>query len=123
MQPADRSHQIVRIDKVESTATMMPGVVIGFVYSLGDGSTWLGERSQPYMSAAAATQINTVLSTTHMPGQNVNKFPPGTREGVPTGYTQFYQVQITPMAMTTLKIQLAPCVAWPAGRTLPDPQM
>ena len=121
--PADRSHQIVRIDKVESTGSMTPGEVIGYLYSLGDGTTWLGQRTQPYMSAVAATQINEVLSQTHMPGHNVSQFPPEKRQGIPTGYTQFFQVQITPMAMTNLKIQLVPCVAWPAGRTLPDPQM
>jgi len=121
--PVDRSMQIVRIDKVVSTSTMTPGEIIGFLYSLGDGSTWLGQRTQQYMSASAATQINNVLSNTHIAGQNVSAFPPQFNHGVATHNTQFYKVQIPETAMTTLRIQLVPCIRWPIARTLPDPTM
>lgn len=121
--PVTQKMQIVRIDKVESTATMMPGEVIGFLYTLQDGTTWLGQRTQPYVSPAGAAAINAVLSSTHMPGQNVSAFPPQTKYGVATKYQQFFRVQIVPDAMAALRIQLAPCVAWPAGRALPDPSM
>jgi hypothetical protein len=121
--PIERSMQVVRIDKVESTASMMPGEVIGFLYTLADGSTWLGQRADTYMSAAAATAINQVLSMTHLPGQNVSQFPPQMFHGVATKYTQFFRVQIAPSAFSTLRIEVMPCVAWPAGRALPDPIM
>ncbi|HEY1655498.1 MAG TPA: hypothetical protein VGF86_10315 [Candidatus Tumulicola sp.] len=121
--PIDRSHQIVRIDKVQSTATLLPGEVIGFLYTLADGSTWLGQRTERYMSGAAATAINQVLSITHMPGDNVSQFPPQMIHGVATKYTQFFRVQISGSATSTLQIQVVPCVAWPAGRPLPDPMM
>lgn len=121
--PVVRPNQIVRIDKVESTATMMPGEIIGFLYTLQDGSTWLGQRDEQFMSGASASQINTVLSSTHMPGENVSKFPPQMKHGVATKYTQFYKVQIPQTAMDTLRITLVPCVAWPGDRTLPDPRM
>jgi hypothetical protein len=121
--PVIPGNQVVRIDKVLSTASMMPGEVIGFLYTLHDGSTWLGQRTQPYMSGAGAAQINKVLSSTHMPGENVSEFPPEMKHGVPTKYTQFFKVQIVPSAMPTLRIELQPCVVWPAGRQLPDAQM
>lgn len=121
--PVTRGNQIVRIDRVVSTATMMPGQTIGFLYTLQDGSTWLGQRTQSYMSGAAAGQMNQVLSSTHLPGQNVNGFPPQMIHGVATKYTEFFKVQIVPSALETLRIQLEPCVVWPAGRALPDPQM
>ena len=121
--PIVRSNQIVRIDKVESTATMMPGEIIGYLYTLQDGSTWLGQRGEQYMSGAAASAINNVLSSTHMPGENVSKFPPQMKHGVATKYTQFYKVQIPAAAMQTLRIQLEPCIAWPGDRSLPDPGM
>ena len=121
--PTVRGNQIVRIDRVVSTATMMPGQVIGFLYVLQDGSTWLGQRTQLYMSAGAAGQMNQILSSTHMPAQNVKEFPPQTIHGVATKYSQFFKVQIVPSALETLRIVLEPCVVWPAGRPLPDPQM
>jgi hypothetical protein len=121
--PISAASQIVRIDKVESLQTMMPGEVLGFLYTLGDGSTWLGQRSSDFMSPADATQINLVLGSTHMPGQNVSEFPPGTKYGVPTKYQQFFRVQLNEAAMTGLKIQLVPCVVWPAGQALPAPKM
>lgn len=121
--PTIRNMQVVRIDRVESTASLMPGETIGFLYTLGDGSTWLGQRSSAYMSSAAAEQMNQVLSFTHLPGQNVSKFPPQMKEGVATKYEQFFQVQIQPSVEATLKIQVVPCVAWPPGRPLPDPAM
>jgi len=121
--PIVRTNQIVRIDKVESTATMMPGEILGFLYTLQDGSTWLGQRDDQYMSGAAAAAINTVLASVHMPGENVSKFPPQMKHGVATKYTQFYKVQIPATSMEALRIQIVPCVAWPSERALPDPSM
>jgi hypothetical protein len=123
MPPIERSMQVVRIDRVVSTATMLPGETIGYLYTLADGSTWLGQRANQYMSGAAATQMNQVLSITHMPGQNVSTFPPQMRNGIATKYTQFFRVQVSQTSMSTLQIVLLPCVAWPAGRPLPDPAM
>ncbi len=82
--PVSRAMQIVRIDLVLSTATMMPGEIIGFLYTAEDGSTWLGQRSADYQSAADATAINRVLAATHVPGYNVTGFPPRDVYGVPT---------------------------------------
>ncbi|MDP9110320.1 MAG: hypothetical protein M3M96_01620, partial [Candidatus Eremiobacteraeota bacterium] len=65
--PAVRSMQIVRIDKVVSTSSLLQSEVIGYVYGLSDGSTWLGQRSPDYMSAAGARAINRVLASTHLP--------------------------------------------------------
>jgi hypothetical protein len=121
--PVTATGQIIRIDKVESTDVMMPGEVIGFLYTLADGSTWLGQRSWDYMSPADATLVNRVLGSTHMPGQNVSEFPPQTKYGVPTKYQQFFKVQINEAAATGLRIQLVPCVVWPAGKPLPAPAM
>ncbi len=121
--PAVRSMQVVRIDKVVSTSSMLPNEVIGFLYTLQDGSSWLGQRSPDYMSAADARQINQVLASTHLPTQNVAAFPPAMKYGVATKYQQFFKVNIPPAAYQGLQIQLAPCVAWPSGRSLPDPQM
>jgi hypothetical protein len=123
MPPIERSMQVVRIDRVVSTATMLPGEIIGYLYTLGDGSTWLGQRSQQYMSGAAAGQINQVLSIMHAPGQNVSTFPPQMRNGIATKYTQFFRVQVSAASESTLQIVVLPCVAWPAGRPLPDPSM
>lgn len=120
---ASRATQIVRIDQVLSTATMMPGEIIGFLYTTADGSTWLGERSAQYLSPADATAVNQVLSSTHVPGQNVNDFPPQSRYGVPTKFPQLFRVSIPPDAMRPLRIELAPCVLWPPGRPLPDPMV
>lgn len=121
--PVERSMQVVRIDKVQSTATMLSGEVIGFLYTLADGSTWLGQRSNRYMSGANADSINQVLSTTHLPGHNISKFPPQMNHGVATKYEQFFRVQIPSSQISTLRIQIVPCVAWPAERPLPDPMM
>lgn len=121
--PVIRGNQIVRIDRVVSTASMMPGETIGFLYTLQDGSTWLGQRTQQYMSGGAAGQMNQVLASTHLPGAKASEFPPQTIHGVATKYTQFFKVQIVPTALESLRIQLEPCVVWPAGRPLPDPNM
>ena len=77
--PVSRAMQIVRIDLVLSTATMMPGEIIGFLYTTADGSTWLGQRTADYQSAADATAINQVLAATHVPGYSVTGFPPRRR--------------------------------------------
>jgi hypothetical protein len=121
--PLSRGMQIVRIDQVVSTATMMPGQVIGFLYTTQDGSTWLGERTAQYTSPAAATAINQVLSSTHNPMQSVKAFPPQSHYGVPTKSPQLFRVSIPQGAWGPLRITLAPCVTWPAGRALPDPMM
>ncbi|MBV8500062.1 MAG: hypothetical protein JO003_12485 [Candidatus Eremiobacteraeota bacterium] len=121
--PLSRGMQIVRIDQVLSTATMMPGNVIGFLYTTENGATWLGERSADYMSPAAATAINTVLAATHVAAKNITSFPPQSRYGVATKYPQFFAVRIPPDAFGALRITLAPCTVWPAGRALPDPSM
>jgi hypothetical protein len=121
--PVLRSTQIVRIDKVESTQTMLTGEVIGYLYTLQDGTTWLGQRAPDYMSAADARAINQVLASTHLPEQHVNSFPPQARYGVPTKLPQYFRVQIPPAAPEGLQIELVPCVAWPPGRELPDPSL
>jgi hypothetical protein len=121
--PVSRAMQIVRIDEVLSTATMTPSEIIGFLYTTQDGSTWLGERTAHYMSPADATAINLVLSSTHVPGQNVNDFPPQSRYGVATKLPQLFKVSIPSDAMAALRIQFAPCVVWPPGRPLPDPSV
>jgi hypothetical protein len=121
--PISRAMQIVRIDQVVSTATEMPGEILGFLYTTSDGTTWLGERSAHYTSPAAAETMNRLLASTHLPGENVTTFPPQTRYGVATKYPQFFRVRIPPAADSPLRVELAPCVAWPAARPLPDPSM
>jgi hypothetical protein len=121
--PVSRGMQIVRIDQVVSTATMMPGEIIGFLYTTQNGTTWLGERSTDYLSPAGATAINTVLAATHVAAKNIASFPPQSRYGVATKYAQFFAVRIPPDAFGPLRITLAPCIAWPPGRALPDPSM
>jgi hypothetical protein len=121
--PLSRAMQVVRIDQVVSTATMMPGEIVGFLYTTHDGSTWLGERSMRYTSPAGATAINQVLAATHVSTKNVTGFPPQTRYGYPTKYPQFFEVRIPPNAWPALRIQLAPCIEWPPGRPLPDPAL
>ncbi len=121
--PVSRSMQLVRIDEVVSTASMMPGEIIGFLYTTADGSTWLGQRSNDYISPASATAINQVLASTRVPGENVTEFPPVSRYGVATKYPRFFKVRLAPEAMGPLRFQLVPCVAWPPGRGLPDPTM
>ncbi len=121
--PLSRGMQIVRIDQVVSTATMMPGQVIGFLCTTQDGSTWLGERTAEYMSPASATAINQVLSSTHLPAENVKSFPPQSHYGVPTKLPQLFKVSVPQNSWGPLRIALTPCVAWPAGRPLPDPMM
>jgi hypothetical protein len=117
----DQGSAIVKIDRVTSTATMTDGEVIGYLYTRQDGTTWLGQRKQQYMSAADSTQINQVLSSTHMPGATITTFPPVRKYGVKTNYTEIFQVQIPATAFDPLHIRLDPCVAWPAGTPLPSP--
>jgi hypothetical protein len=121
MKPVSRAMQVVRIDEVVSTATMTSYQAIGFLYTTGDGGTWLGERTSQYMSAANATSINAVLAATHVAGVANNEFPPESRYGEPTRYPQLFRVQVPPDAMTALRIQLVPCIVWPSTRSLPDP--
>ena len=121
--PAVSSMQVVRIDKVVATSTLLENDVIGFLYTLEDGSTWLGQRSQDYMSAADATAINQVLASTHLPSEALHRFPPQMKHGIATKYQQFFKVAIPPAALSPLNIRLDPCVAWPTGRPLPTPTM
>lgn len=121
--PAVRSQQILRIDKVVSTQTNLQNEVIGFLYTLQDGSTWLGQRTPDYMSGADARAINEVLASTHMPDQPISAFPPRTKFGVSTKYQEYFRVQIPPGSLDGLRIRLDGCVAWPPGRELPDPSM
>ncbi len=121
--PVSRGMQIVRIDQVVSTATMMPGAIVGFLYTTQNGTTWLGERSTEYISPASATAINAVLAATHVATKNITSFPPQSKYGVATKYTQFFAVRIPPDAFGPLRITLAPCIVWPPGRALPDPNM
>jgi hypothetical protein len=123
MKPVDRNMQLTRIDEVVSTSTMMSGQTIGFLYTTADGGTWLGQRTNMYMSAANATAINAVLASTHVMGVANNEFPPQSRYGKPTGYPQYFRVQIPPTALSALRVELIPCVVWPATRPLPDPNM
>lgn len=121
--PVVRATQIVQIDKVVSTATMTAGETIGFLYTLQDGSTWLGQRSSDYASPASASAMNAVLASVHMPGSTTTSFPPLTRFGIKTNYQQFMRVQIPTTATDALRITIAPCVAWPTGMQLPDPSL
>jgi hypothetical protein len=123
MKPVSRVMQLVRVDEVISTATMTSGQAIGFLYTTADGGTWLGQRTNEYMSAANATAINAVLASTHVPGVANNEFPPQSRYGTPTGYPQFFRVQIPPAALAALRVEIVPCVVWPSTRPLPDPSM
>lgn len=119
--PVARGLQVVRIDQLVSTATMTAGEVVGFLYTTQDGSTWLGQRTSYYMSPADATAINAVLSSTHLPNEPYVQFPPQTRYGVPTRAPEYFRVSIPPEALRPLRVAIAPCVAWPAERPLPDP--
>jgi hypothetical protein len=121
--PAVTARQLVRIDKVVSTATMTENEVIGFLYTQQDGTLWLGQRSAQYMSPAQAAQINQVLASTHMPSETATAFPPQTRLGVKTNFQQFFRVQVPATSLAALQIRIDPCVAWPTGRQLPDPSL
>lgn len=118
---SEQSSAIVKIDKVVSTATMTDGETIGFLYTRQDGTTWLGQRRQAYMSGAGSTQLNQVLASTHLPNSNIVAFPPVRKYGVKTNYTEIFQVQIPATAMDPLHIRLDSCVAWPSGTALPSP--
>ena len=119
--PVSRDGEVVRIDKVVSQATYTPNEIIGFLYTRQDGKTYLGTRTPQYTSPASAGEINAVLASTHAPGIAQTEFPPQTRLGVPTKFTQFFEVKIPVDALAALQIRLEPCVIWPAGRPLPDP--
>jgi len=119
--PLNRSSEVVKIDKVVSTRTMMPNEVIGFVYTRQDGKTFLGTRTAQYTSPATAAQLNAVLASTHAPEVRETSFPPQTRLGVKTSGPPFLSVHIPPNALEPLGIRLDPCVSWPSGSPLPDP--
>jgi len=121
--PAVRATQVVRVDKVVSTSTMTFGETIGFLYTLEDGTTWLGQRTMQYVSPAGAQQINQVLASTHLPTSTVTAVPPQTKLGVKTNYLQYFQIKLPAEAQTALAIRVDPCVAWPSTRPLPDPSI
>ncbi len=118
---SEQSSAVVKIDKVVSTATMTDGEVIGYLYTRQDGTTWLGQRRQDYMSGADSSQINQVLASTHMANSDIYAFPPVRKYGVKTNYTEIFQVKIPATAMDPLHIRLDSCVAWPEGTALPSP--
>lgn len=121
--PSVRSMQIVRIDKVISTSSLLANETIAYLYTLHDGSTWLGQRSPDYMSAADARAANQVLASTRATGVSTTAFPPQTKYGVATKFAQYFKVSIPQAALSGLQIRLEPCVAWPAGKALPDPHL
>ncbi len=121
--PSVRSMQVVRIDKIVSTASLLKDETIGFLYTLQDGSTWIGQRTPDYMSAADARAANQILASTHLPDQAVTAFPPQSKFGVATKYQQYFKISLPQAALEGLQVRLEPCVAWPAGRELPDPHM
>jgi hypothetical protein len=112
---------VVQIDKVLSTATMIDGQVIGFLYQRDDGTLWLGQRRQEFMSAADSSALNEVLASTHLPDAAVTAFPPVRKYGVKTNYEETFEVRLPPSALGPLHIRIEPCVAWPAGMALPNP--
>ena len=118
---SDQTSAIVKIDKVTSTASMTDGEIIGYLYTRQDGTTWLGQRKQQYMSGEDSALVNQVLSSTHMPGATITTFPPVRKYGVKTNYTEIFRVQIPATALDPLHIRLDPCVAWPADTPLPSP--
>jgi hypothetical protein len=120
-EPVVRQMEVVRIDRVYSTNTMTRDELIGFLYATSDGTTWLGQRSPDFMSAANARQINHVLAATRLSPAEPIAFPPTMRYGVPVRAEQFFRVQIPERALEALRIRIDPCVAWPQGRPLPDP--
>jgi hypothetical protein len=118
---SDPTSAIVKIDKVVSTSSFINGEVIGYLYTRQDGTTWLGQRKQDYMSAADSQAVNAVFASTHLPGASVTQFPPVRVYGVKTNYTEIFQVKIPTGALDPLHMSLEPCVAWPSGAALPNP--
>lgn len=116
----DSGSTIVKIDKMVSTSTYIDGQIIGYLYTRQDGTTWLGQRKEDFMSAAASQAINAVFASTHMPAATITQFPPIRRFGVKTNYTEIFQVQIPGTALEPLHVRLDPCVAWPSGAALPN---
>jgi hypothetical protein len=120
-EPVVREMQVMRIERVISTSTMTDNQLMGYLYVTDDGTSWLGQRTPDYMSAALARQINHVLAATRLSPVEPTAFPPTMRYGVPVKAAQFFRVQIPDRALAVLRIRIEPCVAWPSGRPLPDP--
>ena len=97
--------------------------VIGYLYTLQDGTTWLGQRQPDYMSAAGARQINEVLALGHAQDELTTEFPAVKRYGVSTHSRLYFRVTLTQAVLDAAKVQLAGCVAWTPGRPLPDPSL
>ncbi|MBV9736657.1 MAG: hypothetical protein JO177_00695 [Candidatus Eremiobacteraeota bacterium] len=119
--PFERTSEVVRIDKIVSTRTLMPNEVIGFLYTRQDGKTYLGTRTAQYTSPASAAQLNAVLASTHNSDVKETAFPPQTRLGVKTSGPPFLGVKIPANAWEPLGIRIDPCVSWPSSSALPDP--
>lgn len=115
------SAAIVKIDKLISTATMIDGEIIGYVYTRRDGTQWLGQRKQDFMSAADSQAVNAFFAAVHLPDATVTQFPPQTRYGVKTNYSQIFQVKVPTAGLDELRVRVDPCVAWPDGMDLPNP--
>lgn len=118
---SDPTSAIVKIDKVVSTSSFINGEIIGYLYTRQDGTTWLGQRKQDYMSSADSQAVNAVFSSTHLPGATITEFPPVRKFGVKTNYTEVFQVNLPQGALDPLHVRLEPCVAWPSGMALPNP--
>lgn len=120
-EPVVKAMQVVRIDRVVSTQTLTDGEVIGFLYTTADGTSWLGQRTAQFMSAANAHQIDQVLASTRLSPVEPTAFPPTMKFGIPVRAEQFFRVQIPDRALEPLRIRIDPCIDWRAGRPLPDP--
>lgn len=112
--PLDRTTQVVKIEKILATSPMTPGEVVGFLYTRYDGATFAGTRNGRYMSASHWDAMNQLLNSTHAPSVRQTSFSQRANGN------EYLQVNIPADAMGPLKIELQPCVAWPAGRPLPD---
>jgi len=115
------SSAIVKIDKVISTSSLLDGEIIGYVYTRKDGTQWLGQRKQEFMSAADSEAVNAFFTSIHMPDASVTQFPPVRRYGVKTNYTEIFQVKVPTAGLDELRVRIEPCVAWPDGMDLPAP--
>ena len=115
------SAAIVKIDKLISTSTMIDGEIIGYVYTRKDGTQWLGQRKQDFMSSADSQALNAFFAAVHLPDATVTQFPPLKRYGVKTNYTEIFRIKVPTAGLDELRVRVDPCVAWPDGMDLPAP--
>ena len=79
---------------------------------------------QRVQSAANATAINAVLASTHVAGVDEQRVSRRRAAMACRRSTRsIFRVQMPPAALSALRIELVPCVVWPATRPLPDPSM